>query len=113
MEIHMKHIKSWVLVAGFAVGLAGCSSTMIGERLGADQVQLVTEAQAASCKSLGRITASVLSSLGPITRGNDTVEENLLQMARNEAVDKGGDSVVKGNSNEFGKRTFEVFRCKR
>jgi len=26
------------------------------------------------------------------------VEENLLQMARNEAIDKGGDTVVKGNS---------------
>jgi Domain of unknown function (DUF4156) len=113
METKMKRINTWVLMSGLAVALAGCSSTMIGERLGADQVQLVTETQAASCKSLGRITVSVLSSLGPITRGNETVEENLLQMARNEAVDKGGDSVVKGNSNEFGKRSFEIFRCKR
>ena len=59
-----------------------------------------------------RTTLSVLSSLGPITRSAEAVEDNLLQMARNEAVDKGGDTVVKGASMEYGKRSYEIFKCK-
>ncbi len=92
--------------------LGGCSSTMIGERLGADQVVLADATQVSKCKSLGRTTLSVLSSLGPITRSAEAVEDNLLQMARNEAVDKGGDTVVKGTSMEYGKRSYEIFKCK-
>lgn len=95
-----------------ALLLGGCSSTMIGERLGADQVVLADATQVSKCKSLGRTTLSVLSSLGPITRSAEAVEENLLQMARNEAVDKGGDTVVKGASMEYGKRSYEIFKCK-
>ncbi|MDP3699333.1 MAG: DUF4156 domain-containing protein [Hylemonella sp.] len=95
-----------------AASLSGCASKLIGERIGADQVVLAKESEVANCKSLGRSTLSVLSTLGPITRSAEAVEDNLLQMARNEAIDKGGDTVVKGNSLEYGKRSFEVFKCK-
>lgn len=99
-------------IAAAALLLGGCSSTLIGERLGADQIVVADATQVGKCKSLGRTTVSVLATLGPITRGNDTVEDNLAQLARNEAIDKGGDTVVKGNSLEYGKRSFEIFKCK-
>lgn len=105
-------ITGLVVLGLMMAGLTGCASKLIGERIGADQVVLAKESEVASCKSLGRSTLSVLSSLGPITRSAEAVEENLLQMARNEAIDKGGDTVVKGNSVEYGKRTYEVFKCK-
>ena len=108
----MKPNTSLISIAAAALLLGGCSSTLIGERLGADQIVLAEATQVGQCKSLGRTTVSVLATLGPITRGNETVEENLVQMARNEAVSKGGDTVVKGNSLEYGKRSFEIFRCK-
>lgn len=104
--------KLFIPLALSALLLGGCSSTMIGERLGADQVVLADATQVSKCKSLGRTTLSVLSSLGPITRSAEAVEDNLLQMARNEAVDKGGDTVVKGTSMEYGKRSYEIFKCK-
>lgn len=104
--------KLFMPLAPSALLLGGCSSTMIGERLGADQVVLADATQVSKCKSLGRTTLSVLSSLGPITRSAEAVEDNLLQMARNEAVDKGGDTVVKGASMEYGKRSYEIFKCK-
>ncbi len=111
----MQFSKKWTglvalgLVAG---GLTGCASKLIGERIGAEQVVLAKDTDVAKCKSLGRSTLSVLSSVGPLTRSAEAVEENLLQMARNEAIDKGGDTVVKGNSLEYGKRSYEVFKCK-
>jgi PBP1b-binding outer membrane lipoprotein LpoB len=108
----MKQTTHLISIAALALLLGGCSSTLIGERLGADQIVVAEATQVGQCKSLGRTTVSVLATLGPITRGNETVEENLVQMARNEAVSKGGDTVVKGNSLEYGKRSFEIFRCK-
>ncbi len=108
----LKNVTSLVALGVLAAGLSGCASSMIGERIGADQVVLAKESEVAKCKSLGRSTLSVLSSLGPITRSAEAVEDNLLQMARNEAIDKGGDTVVKGNSLEYGKRSYEVFKCK-
>ena len=107
-----KRMTGLVALGLLATGLSGCASKLIGERIGADQVVLAKESEVARCKSLGRSTLSVLSSLGPITRSAEAVEENLLQMARNEAIDKGGDTVVKGNSLEYGKRSYEVFKCK-
>ncbi|MBX9960559.1 MAG: DUF4156 domain-containing protein [Burkholderiaceae bacterium] len=104
--------KTLLLPLAAALLLGGCSSTLIGERIGADQVVLADATQVSKCKSLGRTTLSVLSSLGPITRSAEAVEDNLLQMARNEAVDKGGDTVVKGASMEYGKRSYEIFKCK-
>lgn len=111
----MQFSKKMTALVGLGLltaGMTGCASKLIGERIGADQVVLAKDTEVAKCKSLGRSTLSVLSSLGPITRSAEAVEENLLQMARNEAIDKGGDTVVKGNSLEYGKRSYEVFKCK-
>lgn len=107
-----KKMTALVALGLLTAGMTGCASKLIGERIGADQVVLAKDTDVAKCKSLGRSTLSVLSSLGPITRSAEAVEENLLQMARNEAIDKGGDTVVKGNSLEYGKRSYEVFKCK-
>lgn len=92
-------------------GLGGCASKMIGERVGADLVELKEASQVSSCKNLGKLHVSVLAEVGFITRRPEDVEANLLQMARNGAVDKGGDTVVKGSSGEYGKRTFDIYKC--
>lgn len=109
----MKLSKPLLITALALPLLAGCASKLIGERIGADLVEVRESTQIASCKDLGKVTVSVLAEVGFITRRPDDVEANLLQMARNGAVDKGGDTVVKGNSSEYGKRTFDVYKCKR
>jgi len=111
----MQYSKKLLVIAAalpLSLALGGCASKLIGERVGADQVVVADPAQVASCKSLGKTTVSVLSALGPITRSAESVEDNLAQMARNEAVSKGGDTVVKGSSMKYGERVFEVFKCK-
>lgn len=108
-----KKIFVTMSVVPLALGLGGCANKLIGEREGAEQVVLAQASQVSGCKSLGKTNLSVLSAVGPITRSAESVEDNLLQMARNEAVDKGGNTVVKGNSLQYGTRTFEIFKCKR
>jgi len=103
---------SLLLLAAVSLALGGCARTLIGERIGAEEIVVAEPAQVTQCKSLGKTTFSVLASVGPITRSAEAVEDNLTLMARNEAVSKGGDTIVRGSSMEYGKRTFEIFRCK-
>lgn len=93
-------------------GLGGCASRMIGERIGADQIDLAEAGQVSKCQPKGKVNVSVLSEVAFYTRSADAVEANLLQMARNSAIDNGGDTVVKGTSLEYGKRSFDIYKCK-
>jgi len=95
-----------------SVALSGCASKLIGERIGAELVELKSVTDVGNCQTLGKTNVSVLAEVGFITRRPEDVEANLVQMARNSAVDRNGDTIVKGNSNEYGSRTFEIFRCK-
>lgn len=99
-------------LAALLAGLGGCASKLIEVRKGSDQVSLADATQVARCQSKGKATVSVLAEVAFITRGPEAVEANLLQLARNAAVDGGGDTVVKGNSTEYGKRTFEIYKCR-
>lgn len=92
--------------------LNGCASKLIEKRAGSERVVVLQAGQVSSCQSKGNTTVGVLAEVGFITRGSDAVEANLVQLASNSAVDSGGDTLVKGNSTDFGKRTFEIFKCR-
>jgi hypothetical protein len=94
-------------------GLSGCASSMIEVRAGSDRVSLAEANQVGSCQPKGKTTVSVLATVGIfMTRSAEAVEANLLQLARNDAVDAGADTLVKGESKELGKRTFEIYKCR-
>jgi len=99
-------------VAALTAGLAGCASHLIEKRPGADLVTVADANQVANCQSKGKATVGVMAEVAFVTRGPEAVEANLLQLARNAAVDAGGDTVVKGSSMEYGKRTFEIYKCR-
>jgi hypothetical protein len=54
----------------------------------------------------------VLTKVGFISRSVDAVEQNLLQLARNNALEVNGDTLVKDEMPAFGKRSFLVYKCK-
>jgi hypothetical protein len=93
-------------------GLSGCASSLIGDRKGSDRVSLADANQVGGCQSKGKTIVSVLAKVGLINRLDEVVEADLYQLARNDAVDAGADTVVKGESQEFGKRTFEMYKCR-
>ncbi len=100
------------IVMPLIVGLSGCASSLIGERKGSDRVSLADANQIGGCQSKGKTIVSVLAKVGFLNRLEEVVEDELLQMARNDAVDAGADTVVKGESQEFGRRTFELYKCR-
>ena len=99
-------------IAPLFAELSGCASSLIGVREGAERVSLADAKQVSACQSKGKINVSVLARIGLTERDAEDVEDNLYQLARNNAVDAGADTLVKGESTEFGKRTFEMFKCR-
>ena len=111
MKISKRMLVITVIVPLIA-GLNGCASSLIGVREGADRVSMADAKQVAACQSKGKTIVTVLSKVGFINRSEEDVEANLYQLARNNAVADGADTLVKGESKEFGKRTFEMYKCR-
>jgi hypothetical protein len=111
MKIYKKLLTASVLLV-LASGLYGCASKLIDVRPGSEKVSVAESNQIANCQSKGVATVSVLSSIGFINRSDEAVEENLLQLARNSAVEMGGDTIVKGRMPAYGQRNFEVYKCR-
>lgn len=100
------------IILSLAAGLSGCASSLIGVHEGAERVSLADAKQVTACQSKGKTFVTVLAKVGIILRYEEDVEENLYQLARNNAVDAGADTLVKGESKEFGKRMFEMYKCR-
>ena len=103
---------SAVAVVSLLAGLSGCASSMIEVRKGSERVSLADANQVGACQSKGKTTVSVLAKVGFIVRDNEDVEANLYQLARNDAVDAGADTLVKGESPAFGSRTYAIYKCR-
>lgn len=100
------------LAAAMLTAMTGCADKLIDARIGAETVAVAEASQVSHCQSKGNTTVGVLSSVAFYTRSAEAVEENLLKLARNAAIDAGGDTVVKGNSAEYGKRAFSIYKCR-
>ncbi|WP_324778658.1 DUF4156 domain-containing protein [Thiobacillus sedimenti] len=96
----------------FPLVLGGCASNLIEVRKGSEQVAVAEANAVDQCKRVGTTTVSVLAEVGFISRGVANVDANLLQLARNEAVSQGGDTIVPGARPEIGKRTFAIYKCR-
>jgi len=94
------------------VVLSACVTHLVEVRDGSDAVAVLDAKEVTNCQFLGNIAVSVLSEVGIFTRSADAVEADLLQLARNGAVQAQGDTVVKGNSMEFGKRSYGMYKCR-
>ena len=65
------------------------------------------------CQSLGKVNVNVVTDVVICNRDPYAVEANLLQLGQNNAIEIGGDSLVKDVTPEFGKQVFAIYKCKR
>lgn len=110
--ITMQIFKGMFVITAIAA-LSACSSALIDKRVGAELVTVADANQVASCQSKGKVTLTVLAKVGFVNRSVEAVDANLLQMARNAAVDANGDTVVKGERPEVGAQIFAIYKCRR
>ena len=93
--------------------LSGCANSFLKPAEGSERVLLMSAVQVSNCKSLGKISVNVVTKVGLYNRDADAVDANLLQMGQNNAIEVGGDTLVKDISSEYGKQVFAVYKCKR
>ena len=104
---------SITLVCFSTVLLCGCANSFLKPIEGSERVLLLNAHQVTHCQSLGKISVNVVTKVGIYTREANAVEANLLQLGQNNAIELGGDSLVKDVTPEFGKQVFAVYKCKR
>jgi hypothetical protein len=75
------------------------------------EVTLVKAFNVKACKKLGTTTATVKQKVGIITRGEETVLEELTTLAKNRAATMGGDSIVAKEPAVDGVMSFDIYKC--
>jgi len=74
-------------------------------------VTLVKSFNVNACKKLGSTNATVTQKLGPVTRDDDVVMEELITLAKNRAAKMGGDSIVAQEPAVDGSMSFDIYKC--
>lgn len=89
--------------------LSGCS--WIKEVPESSQVRLMTISDIQACEKLGEIKTSVLDKFGFIERDKEAVVDNLVTLAKNEAVQLGGNVIVPASHLKDGEMRFWLYQC--
>jgi hypothetical protein len=95
-----------------AVALLASGCTWVKLTGGGQGVHVGTRNEIASCKKLGATHAKTSTKAGFFARSGKKIDQELQTLARNEAADMGGDTIVEqGPTSSEGRRSFDVYRC--
>ncbi|WP_075188024.1 DUF4156 domain-containing protein [Teredinibacter haidensis] len=106
----MKSTKLIVITAVLALTATSC--TWVKPVEGTEAVALVKANAVQNCKKLGKATVSVKGKVGFFNRKAKKVSEELLTLARNEAVSLGADTIVSDSVADAGKQSFSLYQCR-
>lgn len=101
--------KALISVALLSV-LTACTWVKVSEDGG--RVAVTNSTNVTSCEKLREVTVKVTAAVGPVNRSGDKVAVELANLARNEAVGYGGDTVAALGPVRNGAQDFGVYRCK-
>lgn len=96
------------VVAGVCLASA---CTWVKPAPGAEHVALVKPAHTENCRYLGEASATVKHSLAGLKRKQAKVADELVNLARNEAIKMGGDTIVSAAEPSDGRQQFKVYAC--
>ena len=91
------------------VAASGC--TWIDPIAGASAVTLVQPSHVVNCQSIGTTISQVANKIGFVNRSDDKVTEELLTLAKNSAVEMGGDTLVAEGGPSEGTQKFRIYKC--
>jgi len=104
--------KKLILGVALPLLLAACSNNFVEVKKGSESVAVVDRAKVANCVDKGKVTVNVTTKVGLYTRTVETVEADLTQLAKNSALSERADSIVSGESANFGERVFSMYQCR-
>jgi hypothetical protein len=94
-------------IISLTFGLGGCASSLIGVREGAERVSLANANRVAACQSKGSDRQRAYRRW--LYQSQEDVEANLYQLGTKCCRWR---YPREGESTAFGKRTFEMFKCR-
>ncbi len=104
-----KLARFWILGTSFA--LASCQSWVQLTQEGS-QVEVIGDASRVThCTRVGRARVQTLGKIVVVERGSQRLQDELLTLARNEAADLGGDTIVPESIITDGEQIYGVYRC--
>ena len=93
------------------ITLMGTACTWVQLSVDAEDVELVKAAEVSECKKIGNTTSNVMSKFGFFDRDEEKVGEELLNLARNESIKMGGNTLVADSAITEGSQRFAVYNC--
>jgi acetylglutamate synthase len=99
-----------IALCGFVALLQACS--FVSPNANSQYVALVKPNAVGNCKNMGETTVKTLSKVVIVPRSGDKQFNELLTLAKNQAVVMEGDTVVAKGAAVNGEQTFGVYRCK-
>ncbi len=103
----MNKLKLVLILA--ALTLASCAT--VKPTAGSDNVKLITAEEASQCERLGTASAQVLDKVVFLPRGDAPMADELLVLAKNEAVKMGGNAVTAASEIVDGTREYIIYNC--
>jgi len=102
-------MASFAAISG-AAAIAGC--TWVKLTPPGEGVHVATASQVAECEELRVVHAKTTTRIAFFSRGGKKIDQEVESLARNEAAEMGGDTIVaQGPTSSEGRRSFDVFRC--
>lgn len=102
-------MKNWILSLLLVLTCSMCTWVKLTPE--GEKVRVLDTTEVTHCKKLGKTRAMLKDKIAGVSRNAEKVEKELQTLARNSAVDMGGDTVVPVSEIEDGKQVFEVYRC--
>lgn len=102
----MDKLVVFVVVMGMLVSCTWVRLTKDGEA-----VAVKTADQVVDCKKVAKATASLRNKVMGIERNAEKIQAELETLARNKAVEYGGNAVVASSKVVEGIQTFDVYIC--
>ena len=96
-----------ILFLGFV--LASCTWVKVTDE--GKTVSIREEGQVSDCKKVARITSKSKDKIMGVGRNKEKLKKELETLARNEALEYGGNVLVPATEIKDGKQSFFVYQC--
>ena len=89
--------------------LSACAAVKLTH--GGEKARVLSSGEVANCQKRGATTVSVKPTILTVPRQQTVIAKELQILARNSAINMGGDTVSAISKIDNGQQTFAVFRC--
>jgi len=106
----MRNKYNYITFTALTIFLLGaCANVKLTH--GGEKARVLSSAEAANCQKRGATTVRVKPTMLTVRRQPTVIAEELQILARNSAVNMGGDTVTAISKIDNGEQTFAVYRC--